>query len=349
MAESHRLTPAEIRALRLEKPNQRDRDFATANNITEAQLVAAYVGHGVTPISADLDQVMETAMQLGEVMALTRNESCVHEKVGTYGNYRRGPHAAMIFNGDIDLRFFPSHWKHAFMVEREMGDSLRRSIQVFDAAGDAVHKIFLRDEAHIRDWDAAKARLALPNPSDVLEVTPRVPTQGPKILPEKAEELRRDWARMNDTHQFMRITSNLGMNRLGAYRVAGEPFVRRLANDAVDQALQGAQARGIEIMVFVGNRGCIQIHSGPIETLKAMGPWQNVMDPRFNLHLRLDHIAEVWAVDKPTKQGPAISVEAFDADGMLICQLFGVGGKNSSRPAWDVLVADLNSLEPVEA
>ena len=65
------------------------------------------------------------------------------------------------------------------------------------------------------------------------------------------------------------------------------------------------------------------IHSGLIPTLKAMGPWQNVRDPRFNLHLRLDHVAEVWLVEKPTRRGPALSIEAFSADGALTLQMFG--------------------------
>ena len=81
---------------------------------------------------------------------------------------------------------------------------------------------------------------------------------------------------------------------------------------------------GIEVMVFVGNRGHIQIRPGPIETLVSMGTWQNVMDPNFNLHLRRDHIHQVWAVDKPTKRGPALSIEAFDQDGGLIFQIFAV-------------------------
>jgi hypothetical protein len=37
-------------------------------------------------------------------------------------------------------------------------------------------------------------------------------------------------------------------------------------------------------MCFVGNRGCIQIHTGPVKNIKIMGPWLNVMDPGFNLH-----------------------------------------------------------------
>ena len=62
--------------------------------------------------------------------------------------------------------------------------------------------------------------------------------------------------------------------------------------EALEKLLDLRQT-GTEVMIFTGNRGCIQIHSGPIKTLRPMGPWQNVMDPDFNLHLRRDHIAEV--------------------------------------------------------
>jgi putative hemin transport protein len=151
---------------------------------------------------------------------------------------------------------------------------------------------------------------------------------------------------MTDTHQFMRLTSKLKMNRLGAYRVAGAPFVRALSPASVNTALEQLARAGTEVMIFVGNHGCIQIASGPIVKIHPMGPWQNVIDPRFNLHLRLDHIAEVWAVDKPTQRGPAVSLEAFDKDGGLIFQIFGIGKEGrDSRSEWRVLVRGLPDAE----
>ncbi|WP_415918953.1 hemin-degrading factor [Tateyamaria sp. SN6-1] len=331
--------PAEIRSARAENAKLRDRDLANKLGVSEAQLVAAFVGHGVTPIHAHPDQVMHAAMQLGEVMALTRNISCVHEKIGTYENYHTGQHAAMVLTEDIDLRLFPSHWRHAFMVERETDDGVRRSLQVFDAAGDAIHKVFLRDASAVTAWEGVKSEIALPDPADTLMVADRQPVEAPKSDPSKIDILRKEWARMTDTHQFMRLTSKLKMNRLGAYRIAGAPFVRPLAVQAVTDMLHAVQQTGIEVMLFVGNRGCIQIHTGPLHQLKPMDPWQNVMDPRFNLHLRADHVAEVWAVEKPTQRGPAVSIEAFDADGMLIFQVFGVGKEGrDSRAAWRDIV-----------
>lgn len=340
------LTPEDIRALRSESPKLRDRDFADRHKISEAQLVAAYTGLKTTRIQAHPDHIVGAAQQLGEVMALTRNVSCVHEKVGAYDNYHSGAHACMILNSEIDMRMFPSHWVHGFMVEADTDTGIRRSLQVFDAAGDAVHKIYLRDESKVDVWNDLKASLAIEDQSQSLPVEPRKPTEPAKADQGKVDILRKEWARMTDTHQFMRLTSKLNMNRLGAYRIVGTPFVRALKVSAVDKMLTAVQKSGVEVMVFVGNKGCIQIHSGPIKTLRPMGPWQNVMDPGFNLHLRLDHIAEVWAVEKPTKRGPAVSVEAFDKHGMVIFQIFGVGKEgNNHRAAWGEIVEDLEGLK----
>ncbi|MFQ6550455.1 hemin-degrading factor [Aestuariibius sp. 2305UL40-4] len=344
MSETLELTPTDLRAARAEHPKLRDRDLADKLGVSEAQLLAAQTGLTATRIAAHPDRLMPATETLGTVMALTRNPSCVHEKDGQYANYYPGQHAAMILNGAIDLRIFPSHWRHAFAVETETEGGTRRSLQVFDAAGDAVHKIYLRDGADLDAWTRLKADLAIDDQGQTLACDPRTPPEAPKSNLNKADILRDEWRRLTDTHQFLRLCAKLKMNRLGAYRIAGAPFVRRLKTDALDAMLHKAAADAVPIMVFVGNRGCIQIHSGPIETLKPIGPWQNVLDPDFNLHLRLDHVAEVWAVDKPTQRGPAISVEAFDADGSLILQTFGIGKDGAdTRPAWNALVDTLES------
>ncbi|MEI4197079.1 hemin-degrading factor [Roseovarius sp. E0-M6] len=349
MAHTAGLTAQDIQSARNENPKMRDRDLADKLGIPEARLVAAHCGHGATRIDAHPDRVIAAAQKLGEVMALTRTDSCVHEKIGRYDNYHPGGHAAMVLTDEIDLRIFPAHWQHAFMVERDGDHGPRRSLQVFDAAGDAVHKIFLRDASNHDEWHGLTQELRLDDQSTDLETAPRKPKEAPKADPGKADLLRTEWARMTDTHQFLRLTSKLKMNRLGAYRIAGEPFVRALDPAALDMALNTLAADGTEVMIFVGNRGCIQIHSGPVQTLKSMGPWQNVLDPGFNLHLRLDHVAEVWAVDKPTQRGPAVSLEAFDAEGGLILQMFGVPKEGrDSRPAWRKLVAQLPTIATKE-
>lgn len=95
-------------------------------------------------------------------------------------------------------------------------------------------------------------------------------------------------------------------------------------------------------MVFVGNAGLVQIHTGPVRNIQIMGPWLNVLDADFNLHLRQDHIAQTWLVRKPTSAGLVSSLELFDATGNSIAMFFGA--RKPDHPelgAWRALLANL--------
>ncbi len=341
MAATLDLSPQGVREAREEHKTLRERDFAEKFNISEAQLVAAHVGQDVTRLTNDMDALFAGFERLGEVMALTRNRSCVIEKVGQYANYKAGPHAGLVVNEEIDLRMFPSHWVHVFAVEKQTDAGVRRSIQVFDAAGDAVHKVHLREASILEEWDALVEALKSEDQSDILATEPRKPVEGPKGDADKAEKLRAEWDKLTDTHQFMQLTRKMKMNRLGAYRIAGAPYVRALSPKSVEVLLHLASEKAVPIMIFVGNQGCIEIHSGPVSRIVEMGPWINVLDPGHDLHLRKDHVAEVYAVTKNTRRGPAISVEAFDAEGTLITQVFGVLRDETSAEAWNALMAEL--------
>ncbi|WP_166416910.1 hemin-degrading factor [Cochlodiniinecator piscidefendens] len=342
MLDTDTKSPESIRVACVENPKMRERDLAHKLGISEAELVAAHVGHGAIRINAHPDAIMKQAEKLGEVLALTRNESCVIERVGVYDNYHSGAHAAMILNSEIDLRIFAKFWVSAFAVEKKTESGVRRSLQVFSGTGMAMHKIHLRDDSNHAVWEDVVSALRLDDQSDSLEVKPRGAPEEPKADPAKADQLRAGWDDMTDTHQFMRLTSRLKMNRLGAYRIVGAPYVKLMENEAVERALEKISERKSGVMVFVGNRGCIQIHGGLVETLRPMGPWINVMDERFNLHLRGDHIAETYVVTKPTQQGDAVSLEAFDAEGRIILQIFpDRRSDENNAKIWDEIVAEL--------
>ena len=340
--------PDQIRALRAANHKIRARDFATLNGITEADLVAAFVGQTATALTPDPDRLMPWVARLGEVMALTRNDACVHERVGSYLDYRSGAFASMVLGPEIDLRIFAKHWVHAFAVEDPAEDGPKRSLQVFDAAGDAVHKVHLKPQSNHALWPDLLGNMALAPQAQTLDLQSRRPTELARTDSLGAPALRAAWDRMTDTHQFLGLVKDHGMNRLGAYRVAGAPYVERLQTEAVTQILTQAAGAGVPVMIFVGNAGCIQIHGGLIEKIVPMGPWINVMDPRFNLHLRADHIAEVYAVWKPTRTGDVFSVEAFTAEGELILQIFGYRKDTPAAP-WNALVQALPRLEEVSA
>ncbi len=137
-------SPHEIRRAREDNPKTRERDLAAELGISEAELVAAHCGDGVVRVEPRVNDLLTGLEAVGEVMALTRNESAVHEKIGIYDKVVTGNHNAMVLGENIDLRIFPKVWAHGFAVEKRDGGDIRRSLQFFDAAGEAVHKVHLQ-------------------------------------------------------------------------------------------------------------------------------------------------------------------------------------------------------------
>jgi putative hemin transport protein len=335
------MTPAEIRAALAQNPGLRPRDLADSLGIAEAQLLAARLGAGVTRIAATPDRLMPLIEPLGEVMALTRNHACVAERVGVYRGYQPGVDAAMLVGAEIDLRLFPRHWCHAFAVAEPGQAGVKRSIQIFDAAGDAVHKIHLRDGSNIDAFDALVAQLSLAAQSCEPGLGARGVAEPARISSENLGQLRQQWDAMRDSHQLLRLINRLGANRLGAYRALGAPYARDLPQDAVTRLLQGAAEHTVGLMIYVGNVGCMQIFGGKVKRIVAMGPWINILDPGHDMHLRSDKVAEVWGVIKPGRGGSVVSVEAFDAEGALIVQIFGQRAPEVSVEGWECLMETL--------
>ncbi len=342
--------PAAIRTLRAEHAKMRERDFARIHGISEAALVAAYVGAGTTRLNADVGTLLTGLEAVGEVMALTRNESVVHEKIGRYSNVSVGQHTGIVLGDEIDLRVFPPKWRVGFAVEKtdDAGD-IRRSLQFFDAAGDAVHKVHLRPESDLAAYGALVERLRAADQSQALVAEPPAPST-PAGTPATPAELRDRWSRLTDTHQFHGMLKQLNLTRHQAVSMIEADYAFPLELGATAEMFGHAVAEQLPIMVFAGNRGCIQIHSGPVHNVAPMGPWLNVMDETFHLHLRLDQIDELWAVRKPTKDGHVTSIEAYGADRELIVQFFGVRLEgHDERPDWRRLVESLGRRDQSNA
>ncbi len=80
----------QILKARADSPKMRERDFAQSLGISEADFIAAHCGldNGASisarRIRADVEVLLKRIAAVGEIMALTRNESVVHEKIGPF-------------------------------------------------------------------------------------------------------------------------------------------------------------------------------------------------------------------------------------------------------------------------
>lgn len=335
---------------------QRAIDAAAAIGVSEGQAVAAHAGvhdHALqaTPLRGPWVELLQALELCGPVMALTRNEGVVHEKIGVYQNISASGHMGLALGLEIDLRLFFSKWHAGFAVmepANKRENPPTQSLQFFDAHGTAVHKIFVRAETDREVFNDIVAQFtdvdAAPQFSPAPAATP------PALDADRdAAGLQQAWSEMTDTHQFFGLIHKFGVERQQAFRLVQGRFTERAAPGVVRSLLEEAALDGTSIMVFVSSSGCIQIHSGPVHRIEPMvtptAQWLNVLDPGFNLHLREDLIANAWIVQKPTDDGVVTSVEVFDGKGALMAMFFGSRKPGiPEQQAWRDIAARLPRL-----
>ena len=341
-------------SLKAVNPSLRALDAASQIGVSEGELVASRVGNDAVRLLADWKTILPAIEKFGEVMALTRNEYCVHERKGPYIDTCIGENndVGLIVSPHIDLRFLLGCWGSVFAIEDKVSekvvkDGLLRSIQFFDKQGVAVHKVYLMDNSNKEAWNAFLANFKDPEQVSTLYVEPK-PIVDITVSDEQVNvaEFQNSWSELKDTHHFAKLLKDYKLTRTQGLRLVESKWAEPLAVEFLPEIFERASASKQKIMVFVGNEGCVQIHTGLIENLKWVNGWFNVIDSLFNLHLNMEGVADLWRVRKPTTEGVVTSLEAYDSEGNLIVQLFG-----PRRPgipelkAWRELAESLPSLE----
>lgn len=350
-------------ALRAAEPKLAFRDAAAKLNVSEAELLASTgIGKTVTRLQEGDHvprEIMRRALDLGKVMALTRNENGVLERTGVASRLKQQEEitgldadkekerearmrniAGGYLGGEIDLRFTFKNWKYAFAVVQPGRDgAVSRSLQFFDQSGNAAHKVYVKSDAGVAVFDKIVADFRNPSQSADLKVA-AAPVK-PAAKPDSAidiKEFQLAWNEINDVHQFNRLLTEFGVTREQGLRLGPVDKVQRIDPKAVRQLLEQAAKQQVEIMAFLGNSSTIQIFSGKINKVQEAGGYFNVLDPEFNLHLRDTAFVSGYIV----KRAGVVDVEFYDKDGNEVVSFFGVRSKEHPIPqAWIDLTAAL--------
>lgn len=315
----------------------RHRDIAAGLHLTEGELIAAHVDAEVTALMRATRlrphwvEVLTALAALGEVMALTRNAACVHEKEGRYaavsGTRLRGVHL------DLDCHFM--QWHHGFAVEESGEKGVQRSLQFYDATGMAVHKVFLRPHSDLAAYQLLVRQYADANQQPGISVQPLPAVAG---LADFSAFLTA-WGAVHDARDLHALLAQSQSDALPYLQLMPAESAWQVSMRAANTLLQTAAAEAISIVILVGNIGVTQAHTGPVDHIAVMGPWLNVLDPGFNLHVREDHIASAWVVVQSGLQGLFSSLILLDQSGGLIALM--AADRAAAEPeaaAWIALI-----------
>jgi putative hemin transport protein len=323
----------------------RIRDAAKKLGVSEGELLATGIGENVVRLKNNFKELLHDLHTLGYVMALTRNDEIVHERKGIYENaYTDLPHKMALFvNPDIDLRIFLNGWHHAFSATVENPRGTLRSFQIFDKDGTAVHKIYLTEKSDLDAYEKLVEKYKSDDQSQTLKIQSKPEKEADKPDSEiDVAGLRNAWTGLKDTHDFFPLLKDFGVGRKQALRLAEDRFAREVPAESFKFILEEARDRNLPIMVFVGNDGIIQIHTGEVENVLEARGWFNVMDEKFNMHIDQANIGSAFVVRKPTDDGIVTSLELFNKSDKDIALFFGKRKPGiPEREDWRDLIADL--------
>ncbi|EAY29127.1 hemin-degrading factor [Microscilla marina] len=343
-------TPKNLKArweeLKQTQPHLRIRNAADSLKVSEAELLATRCGSDeVTRLLPAFKEILQEVESLGKVMALTRNNDVVHERKGVYANASlENPHVGLFVGEDIDLRIFFKSWDSAFAVTDTVRGKARYSLQFFAKDGEAIHKIYLTAKSNLDKYQALVTKYRHEDQSDLQAVH-----AWDETVEEHPDEnidvaaFQKGWINLEDTHDFFGLVRKHKLTRTQALRLApAGNYAIKVNPQAFRKVVTLAAERNTPIMVFVGNKGMIQIHTGPVKKLLDHQDWFNIMDPDFNLHVKEPHLKDVWVVRKPTKDGVVTALECFDAQGNQIVQLFGKRKPGIPElTAWQEIIAEV--------
>ena len=329
--------------LKQEHPNLPTWNAAKLLGISEVELLATKCGCGARRLEANWGELIQELPKLGKVKALTRNAEAIHEKTGEYENVSIFGNMGLVLGRHIDLRLFLKHWQFGFAVEMESQGCEMPSFQFFDGYGTAVHKVYLTPESDSNVFKELTQRFLSKNQFPVQSVLS--PKKSTLPIPDSKIDLglfHGEWDALRDTHDFIKLQRKFNVTRQQALRLAGIERAYQVSSTSVRQLLKIVRKHEIEIMIFVGSLGVIQIHTGLISHVVVEGPTLIVISSNFKLYFREDSIAYCWVVLKPTVDGVVTSLETFNAAEQNTSMFFGK--RKPGEPeleAWRQVIAQL--------
>ncbi|MFM8443604.1 MAG: ChuX/HutX family heme-like substrate-binding protein [Methylococcus sp.] len=300
-------------ALREQNPKLRIRDAAARLNVTEAQLLALGVGETATRLRDDWADLLLELFRLGPLMGLTRNDHAVHERHGAYRHLRVMGEVRIVEDEGFEAALFLAQWRIGFAVKEAGHGKVRQSLQFFAEDGSAVHKIYLTEHSRPGILDDLVEHFRSPEQTDWLQIQPR-----PRNISSDASDrlgsggIISGWPVSGEGRALTQPDLNVRSATLNAVP---------LAAGAVESVLTHAASFGIPLIIAVGNSGAMQLHRGPIHNVLRTGPWINVLDEPFNLHLRDAALASAWRIRDLTPGG-ALSLCGCDEQRGSLLQIF---------------------------
>lgn len=330
---------------RKDYPQSSTEDAARILGVSELELVASVCGESSVRLIGNWSELLCDLGALGSVIAHTGNGYAVLEHHGEYGKLRLSRITALVPCNTFGLRFYLNQWRYAFALQEEKQDGIRYSLQFFDRAGEAVHRIYLTDESDQFAYRVLVGAYRAPGQSPPPAVFPCIQSP-PKYSDSELVDLIADWRDLKDSQDIHNLLKAAGIIPTRAMDKIGIGFALRLETSLLPFLFESLVDEVLDVTILVGGPGAVQVQTGPLFEIRARADVIEIRNASGRFRLSMDSIASVWIVRVLTVYGELLSAELHDAKGRTIALLYGKRvPEHPEDLAWQRIVVELLELQ----
>lgn len=303
---------------------------------TNVSTIHTASAEGTIALGGEWPTIVDALIRDGAIRARTESGGVTIEQTGSVEAYNlRGEgRIGSVVQDDLDLRFLFRHWVGGLV------HSAHTTVDFIDTSGAICVSVHAANDAARTTIEAVANRFEGPAP----DIAPN--QQRPSLKRDDevdSDALLSDWRSMQNVHHFEALLGKHNVGRLQALRLVGGEFARELPAQAFEALLDRLKDNGQEIMVFVANRGMVQIYSGPASDRKRAGHGWEIEHGQSKLYVPDTALHGLWLVHKPTAAGIITSLEFVrDDSDQSVASIFGRHPHGDAQPTeWLELLESL--------
>lgn len=284
-----------------DNPKVRIRDAAYQMKVSEAELLSTEINETVSfLLIEDMTAFIKDVLKVDKIMLLIRSDYVVHEKTIKTKNIRLEDNQII----DLDkndcsiLDFNIDAFEYVFFQKKMHSNRELKSFQFFDKAGMAILKIYLKGKD-----------LGFFDEIDL------------KYKKTYNYEMQSDLDINNSNLLDSKIKINLPYDTSNSKTTCRDISVKSLR-----LILENASDMKTPIQIHALGLGTIQYHRNTVRNIVDYGPWVNVIDQKFNLHVLENGLTRASLIQYQFKDCQQYLINFFDKNNTHVLGVTNVKG-----------------------
>ena len=284
-----------------DNPKVRIRDAAYQMKVSEAELLSTEINETVSfLLIEDMTAFIKDVLKVDKIMLLIRSDYVVHEKTIKTKNIRLEDNQII----DLDkndcsiLDFNIDAFEYVFFQKKMHINRELKSFQFFDKAGTAILKIYLKGKD-----------LGFFDEIDL------------KYKKTYNYEMQSDLDINNSNLLDSKIKINLPYDTSNS-----KTSCRDISVKSLRLILENASDMKTPIQIHALGLGTIQYHRNTVRNIVDYGPWVNVIDQKFNLHVLENGLTRASLIQYQFKDCQQYLINFFDKNNTHVLGVTNVKG-----------------------